>query len=50
MGKRALAEREIRSQYIRPEIVAAGWKSAKVREEHYFTAGRTCIIGHKHSV
>ena len=28
MGKKDLTEQEIRSQYIRPDIIDAGWKSA----------------------
>lgn len=31
MGKQDLTEQEIRSQYIRPAIVNAGWKSAEIR-------------------
>ena len=41
MAKQDLTEQEIRSQYKRPAIVAAGWKSAEIREEYHLTAGRT---------
>lgn len=38
MGKQDLTEQEIRSQYIRPAIVSAGWKYAEIREEYHFVA------------
>jgi len=34
MSKKDLTEQEIRSQYIRPAILAAGWKDNEIREEH----------------
>ncbi|MCB0000019.1 MAG: DEAD/DEAH box helicase family protein, partial [Anaerolineales bacterium] len=48
MSKKNLTEAEIRSQYIRPAIVAAGWQGADVRiREEYFTDGRMHIEGGK---
>ncbi len=42
MSKKDLTEQEIRSQYIRPAILEAGWTDAMIGEEkHYYTAGRT---------
>ena len=41
MGKKDLTEQEIRSQYIRPAIVDAGWEPAEIREEYHFTLDRT---------
>ena len=40
MSKKDLTEQEIRSQFVRPAIVAAGWKSAEIREEYRYTDGR----------
>ncbi len=47
MSKKDLTEQEVRSQYIRPAIVEAGWKPAEIREEYHFTAGRMHITGQK---
>ena len=48
MNKKNLTEAEIRSQYIRPAIVAAGWQGADVHiREEYFTDGRMHIEGRK---
>ncbi len=47
MGKKDLTEQEIRSQFIRPAIVDAGWKDSEIREEHHYTAGRMHITGQK---
>ena len=47
MSKKDLTEQEIRSQFIRPAIVDAGWKSAEIREEYHYTAGRMHITGQK---
>lgn len=48
MSKKNLTEAEIRSQYIRPAIVAAGWHGADVLiREEYFTDGRMHIEGGK---
>ena len=45
MNKRDLTEQEIRSRYIRPALIDAGWESSQIREEYYFTAGRMHISG-----
>ena len=47
MNKTNLTEAEIRSRFIRPAIVAAGWGAAEIREEYYFTDGRMIIAGEK---
>jgi type I restriction enzyme R subunit len=45
MNKRDLTEQEIRSRYIRPALIDAGWEQSQIREEYYFTAGRMHISG-----
>lgn len=45
MNKRQLTEQEIRSQYIRPAITAAGWQNSQIREEYYYNDGRMNIQG-----
>ena len=45
MDKRNLTEQEIRSRYIRPAIVRAGWEAGELREEFYFTDGRMQVGG-----
>ena len=40
MNKSTLTEQEIRTQYITPAIRQAGWQTAQIREEYYFTDGR----------
>ncbi len=45
MSKRSLTEQEIRSRYIRPALVAAGWDDAAIREEYYCTDGRMEVTG-----
>jgi type I site-specific restriction endonuclease len=47
MSKKDLTEQEIRSQYIRPASVAAGWTDPMIGEEHYYTDGRMHISGQK---
>jgi type I restriction enzyme, R subunit len=49
MTKKSLTEAEIRSQFIRPAIVDAGWngRHVRIREEFYFTDGRMHIQGEK---
>lgn len=48
MDKRLLTETEIRSRYISPAIIKAGWDIDSVREEfYYFTAGRIVVKGKK---
>jgi type I restriction enzyme R subunit len=48
VNKKNLTEAEIRSQYIRPALVAAGWQGAEVQiREEYFTDGRMHIEGPK---
>ncbi len=45
MNKRNLTEQEIRSRFIRPALVAAGWDDAAIREEYYCTDGRMEVTG-----
>jgi len=46
MNKKALTETDIRSKFITPAIVAAGWDlMTQIREEAYFTAGRVVVRG-----
>ncbi len=40
MNKKSLTEQEIRTRYITPAILGAGWTVEQMREEHYFTDGR----------
>lgn len=47
MNKRSLTEQEIRSQFIRPALVDAGWEQGVIREEYAFTNGRMKIAGQK---
>ena len=49
MDKRRLTEQEIRSRYIRPAIISAGWQAADVAEEHFFTDGRIQLAGESSS-
>ena len=50
MNKSDLTEQEIRSRYIRPALIDAGWQPAQIREEYYFTNGRMHITGQKTAV
>lgn len=46
MDKKSLTETEIRTRYITPAIVNAGWSADSVREEfYYFTQGRIVVRG-----
>ncbi|WP_374686380.1 EcoAI/FtnUII family type I restriction enzme subunit R [Promineifilum sp.] len=45
MSKKGLTEQEIRSRYIRPALVGAGWGAADIREEYYLTDGRMHVAG-----
>src|SRR6056297_3923067 len=46
LDKTTLSEQEIRTQYITPAIVAAGWDlRTQVREEVHFTKGRVIVRG-----
>lgn len=47
MNKKLMTEQEIRSAFIRPAIVAAGWQGpdVQIREEFYLDAGRMNIQG-----
>ncbi len=46
MNKKALTETDIRSKFITPAIVGAGWDlMTQIREEAYFTAGRVVVRG-----
>lgn len=45
MNKKELTEQEIRSRYILPALLDAGWLQAQIREERYITDGRMHISG-----
>ncbi len=47
MNKKSMTEQEIRSNFIRPALVAAGWqgKDVQIREEFYYNDGRMEIQG-----
>ena len=46
MDKKQLTETEIRSRYITPALVDAGWPVDSFREEfYYFTQGRIVVRG-----
>jgi type I restriction enzyme R subunit len=45
MDKRQLTEQEIRTRYITPALLQAGWGQHQIREEFYFTAGRILVRG-----
>ncbi|MCC6603770.1 MAG: DEAD/DEAH box helicase family protein [Anaerolineae bacterium] len=47
MNKKLMTEQEIRSAFIRPAIVAAGWQGldVQIREEFFLDAGRMNIQG-----
>ena len=40
MGKKALTEQEIRTRYITPALIQAGWQHHQIREEYKLTDGR----------
>jgi len=45
-SKKSLTEQDIRTKYITPAIVGAGWDlHTQIREEKYFTAGRVNVRG-----
>ncbi|MCB0211158.1 MAG: type I restriction enzyme HsdR N-terminal domain-containing protein, partial [Anaerolineae bacterium] len=45
MNKKALSEQDIRTNYITPNLQAAGWSGVRMREEVYFTDGRMIVRG-----
>ena len=46
MNKKALTEADIRTKFITPNIVSAGWDvMTQIREEAYFTKGRVIVRG-----
>ena len=46
MNKKQLTETDIRTKFITPKIIEAGWdKDSQIREEKYFTDGRIIISG-----
>jgi len=48
MDKKKLSELDIRTKFITPAIIKAGWdKNSQIRESVYFTAGRIIIKGNK---
>ncbi len=50
MDKRSFTETDIRTKFITPAIVAAGWNiQTQVREEYTVSAGRIMVRGRMHS-
>ena len=48
MDKRGLSEADIRTKFITPALVRAGWDvMTQIREEFYFTKGRVIVEGQK---
>ncbi len=46
MNKKALTEADIRTKFITPSLVSAGWDlMTQIREEAYFTKGRVIVRG-----
>jgi len=46
MNKKQLTEQDIKTKFITPEIVRAGWdRNKQIREEKYFTDGRIIVYG-----
>ncbi len=46
MSKQALSETDIRTKYITPAVVTAGWDLlTQIREEVSFTKGRIIVRG-----
>lgn len=46
MDKRSLTETDIRTKFITPAILKAGWdKDKQIREEFYYTAGKVIVSG-----
>jgi len=45
MDKKNLNEQEIRSIFIRPAILDAGWTASQIREEYVITKGRIIARG-----
>jgi type I restriction enzyme R subunit len=49
MDKKTLSETDIRSKFITPAIIAAGWDlHSQIREEVTLTAGRIIVRGQRH--
>ena len=48
MNKKSLSEQEIRSQYIRPALVNAGWQrqDVRIREEFHLSQAETGDFKH----
>jgi len=50
MDKKSLKETEIRTRYITPAIIEAGWDiHSQVREEYSVSDGRVQVRGRMHS-
>lgn len=48
LNKKQLTEADIRTKYILPSLIKAGWDSYhQIREEYYFTAGEIKVKGKK---
>ena len=45
VDKKHLTEQEVRSNYIRPAIINAGWTAAQIREDYAITLGRIIARG-----
>ncbi|MDA9983035.1 hypothetical protein N9H39_09990 [Gammaproteobacteria bacterium] len=49
MDKKKLSEADIRSKFITPALVEAGWDlHDQIREEVALTSGKTIVKGNKH--
>ncbi len=46
LEKKSLSETEIRTRYITPSLVNAGWSYDNIHEEKSFTDGRVIDKGH----
>lgn len=50
MNKKSLTEADIRTKFILPNIISAGWNvDTQVREEVHFTDGRIYVRGRIHT-
>lgn len=45
MNKKSMSEQDIRTNFITPNLQAAGWKGWRMREEVFFTDGRMIVRG-----
>ncbi len=45
MNKKSMSEQDIRTNFITPNLQAAGWKGWRMREKVHFTDGRMIVRG-----